>query len=85
MPILTRATDLDCDPEKRKPLEHVVACASCRVEGPAVLLGPSLEEWQTGRHEAVAEAKRAGFREVRDVDGGHFADWICGKCAGGLL
>lgn len=83
MPILTRATDLDCPPPR--PLEHVVACASCKVEGPAVLLGPSLEEWQTGRHEAVAEAKRAGFKEVRNVEAGHFSDWVCPTCAGGLL
>lgn len=83
MPILTRATNLDCPPPK--PLVHVVACASCKVEGTAVLLGPSLEEWQTGRHEAVAEAKRAGFHEVRDVEGGNFKEYVCARCAGELM
>lgn len=82
MPILTRAVDWDCTP---KPLEHVVACASCKVEGPAVVLGHSLSEWQTGRQEAIDEAKRAGFREVRDVEGGNFKDYVCARCAGELM
>lgn len=80
MPILTRAVDWDCTP---KPLEHVVACASCRVEGPAVVSGHT--EGQQGAADAVMEAKRAGFREVRNAEQGHFADWICPTCAGGLL
>ena len=82
MPILTRAVDWGCDPN---PLEHHVECASCRAPAPAVVLGHSIAEWQTGRVEAVAEAKRAGYVEVRDPEGGHFAEYLCAQCAGELM
>ncbi len=82
MPILTRAADgVESFP---KPIEHVVACVACPAEGPPVVQSP-FENGSQGVAAAIAEAKMAGFKETRNAGGGHFRDYLCPTCAGGLL
>lgn len=69
-----------------QPLTYTATCRSCGAKGPSAAWEMA-KTWPADAAAAVAaEARLIGWSEIKPGPrDGHFIDWLCRKCTGGLL